>query len=227
MFPCYNDRGTIAELIEKTGSILSEFTDDYEIITVDDFSRDGSRELLQECASSNPRLRVILHEKNMGYGRTITDGLNASSKTWFFYTDGDGQYDPEDLRKMLPKLNCRTDLVNGYKIKRMDPVYRIVIGSIYNLFMKVFFGIKLKDIDCDFRVMRAEKLRGTDFFSKSGTICIEMVKTLEISGASIEEVPVGHYNREYGTSQFFNFKRLFFVFFHIIILWWLLIGRRK
>lgn len=227
MFPCYNDRGTIAELIAKTDSILSEYTDDYEIIVVDDFSSDGSRELLKECSAKYRNLKLIFHEKNMGYGRTITDGLNASEKKWFFYTDGDGQYDPEDIRKMIPRLGEKTDLVNGYKIKRMDPLYRIIIGSIYNLFMKVFFGIKLRDIDCDFRIIRSECLRGRKFFSKSGTICVEMVKRLEISDACIEEVPVGHYNREYGTSQFFNFRRLFFVFFHIILLWWILVGKRR
>jgi len=227
MFPCYNDRGTIADLVSKTDSILSRYTDDYEIIVVDDFSNDGARDVLAALLKKHKKLKVVLHDENMGYGATIIDGLVNSSKEWYFYTDGDGQYDVTDIEKMIPFLKENVDLVNGFKIKRMDPAYRIIIGSLYNIFMKFIFGIKISDVDCDFRIMRSSMLKNKKFFSKSGTICIEMVKTMELSEAKIVEIPVNHYNREYGTSQFFNFKRLFFVFFHILILWWILIGRRK
>lgn len=226
MFPCYNDRETITKLIDKVEEKLKKYTQDYEIIVVDDFSTDGAREILIKKSKENPRLKVILHENNMGYGATIVDGLKNAKYDYFFYTDGDGQYDPGEIEKLIKNLEDDTDLVNGYKIKRNDPFYRIIIGKTYNTFMKFFFGIKLKDIDCDFRIIRKDIFKNEKFFSKSGTICIEMIKKIELKSGKVKQVGVNHYEREFGTSQFFNFKRLFFVFLHIIVLWYNLIGKR-
>ncbi|MEJ5307271.1 MAG: glycosyltransferase family 2 protein [candidate division WOR-3 bacterium] len=226
MFPCYNDRETITKLIDKVEEKLKKYTQNYEIIVVDDFSTDGAREILLEKAKENPKLKVILHEKNMGYGATIVDGLKNAKYDYFFYTDGDGQYDPGEIEKLIKLLDEDTDLVNGYKITRNDPFYRIIIGKMYNTFMKFFFGIKLKDIDCDFRIIRKDIFKDETFFSKSGTICVEMIKKIELKNGKVKQVGVNHYEREFGSSQFFNFKRLFFVFLYIIVLWYNLIGKR-
>lgn len=226
MFPCYNDRETITKLIDKVEEKLKKYTQNYEIIVVDDFSTDGAREILLEKAKENPKLKVILHEKNMGYGATIVDGLKNAKYDYFFYTDGDGQYDPGEIEKLIKLLDEDTDLVNGYKITRNDPFYRIIIGKMYNTFMKFFFGIKLKDIDCDFRIIRKDIFKDETFFSKSGTICVEMIKKIELKNGKVKQVGVNHYEIEFGSSQFFNFKRLFFVFLYIIVLWYNLIGKR-
>lgn len=227
MFPCYNDRETISLLIDKVNSKLKQFADDYEIIVVDDFSMDGSREILLEKSKENKKLRLIFHDKNLGYGLTIRDGLLNAKFPYFFYTDGDGQYDPEEIEKLIKFLDDDTVLVNGYKILRRDPFYRIIIGRLYNLFMKFFFGIKLKDIDCDFRIIKKDIFKDEKFISTSGTICVEMVKKIELKKGKVKEVGINHYNRKYGNSQFFNFKRLFFVSFHILILWYNIIGKRR
>ncbi len=156
MFPCYNDNGTIITLIQNACDAISYYTDNYEIIVVDDFSTDGAREAILIEEKSNPRLKIILHNKNMGYGSTIIDGLRNAKKEYFFYTDGDGQYDIRDIDHLLKKLDRDTILVNGYKIVRNDPLNRIIIGSIYNILMKIIFKIRIKDIDSDIRIIKRD-----------------------------------------------------------------------
>lgn len=227
MFPCYNDSGTIVRLVREVSEELSKRCADYEVIVVDDCSSDNSRELLKSEAERNKKLKLVFHEYNKGYGGTILDGMSAASFPYFFYTDGDGQYSVKDIGRLIGSMEEETVLANGYKITRNDPLYRIIIGRLYNLFMKFFFGIRLRDIDCDFRIIRKDIFEGTEFFSKSGTICVEMVKRIEMKTNRIKESPVNHFEREFGSSQFFNFRRLFFVFFHVISLWYLLIAKRK
>jgi glycosyltransferase involved in cell wall biosynthesis len=227
MFPCYNDSGTIINLIRDISFELDKYLKNYEVIVVDDHSTDNSRELLLKEKESNNRLVLVFHEKNKGYGQTILDGMNAAKFDYFFYTDGDGQYSVKDIGGLIEKIEKETVLVNGYKITRNDPLYRIIIGRLYNLFMKFFFGIKLKDIDCDFRIIKKSVFSNERFYSKSGTICVEMVKRIEMKTRNIKESPVHHFERQFGTSQFFNLRRLFFVFFHVIKLWYILILRRK
>lgn len=227
MFPCYNDGGTIIKLVRDVSEELNKYCVDHEVIVVDDCSSDNSRELLSDEAVSNKKLVLVFHEKNKGYGQTILDGMKTAKFPYFFYTDGDGQYSVEDISNLIQAMDEDTVLANGYKISRNDPFYRIIIGKLYNLFMKFFFGVKLKDIDCDFRIIKKSVFEGETFFSTSGTICVEMVKRIEMKTDKIKEAPVSHFEREYGRSQFFNFKRLFFVFFHVLKLWHLLIAKRK
>lgn len=222
MFPCFNDRETIITLVRNARKTISTITDDYEIIVVDDASIDDSAYILKEEEGHNKDLKVIIHNRNMGYGRTILDGIAASTKEYFFYTDGDGQYDVREIVNLIGRIGPNTVLVNGFKKQRSDPWYRILIGDIYNLLMKVIFHIKLSDIDCDFRIIRRDILNISEFYSSSGTICVEMVKRIEMSGREIREAPVNHYYREYGTSQFFNMKRLLRVFVHLIYVYYLL-----
>lgn len=220
LFLCYNDRETIPKLIKDADRIVSQYTSDYEILVIDDYSTDGSQDKLRELVSQYGKLKIILHSKNQGYGNTVIHGLKEASKEYFFYTDGDGQYSMEDFPALFNALKPDTVLVNGYKIVRNDPWYRILIGDLYNLLMKVLFHIeKVRDIDCDYRIIKREFFSDYHFYSSSGTICIELVKVIENSTDSIEEVPVHHYYREHGSSQFFNIGRLIKVAFHLIMLW--------
>lgn len=218
-FPCYNDRGTIASMVLDVKSVLEKITDDYEIIVVDDGSSDGSRDLLLKLQYDVPQLKLVMHEKNKGYGGALKSGFNASGKELVFYTDGDGQYDVKELPLLLEKMTDDVDIVNGYKIKRNDPLHRIIVGLIYQYFIKIMFNLRIKDVDCDFRLIRKRVLDKIKLESNTGTICIELVKKLEIAGARFSEVGVHHFFRIYGKSQFFNFKRVFKTFGGIIKLW--------
>lgn len=226
-FPCFNDAGTIASMVIKSDAVAKNITHDYEIIVVDDGSTDGSRELLKSLEATYPKLRLVFHEKNRGYGGALRSGFENSTKEWIFYTDGDAQYDVHELEKLVPYAGENVDWVNGFKIKRHDPLHRILIGTTYQYLIKFLFGIKVKDVDCDFRLIRKRIFEKVTLKHNSGVICVEMMKKFQNAGFQFAEVGVHHYFRTYGKSQIFNFKRLIKVLVALAQLWAELIILRK
>ena len=208
-FPAYNDAPSLPALIGKTFQVLGELVDDFEVIVVNDGSADDTGEVLAQLQQQHgPLLRVITHPETRGYGGALRTGFGAATKDFIFYTDGDGQYDVGDLGPLLEVVGPAVGLVNGYKIARQDPWHRKVIGAVYNQFARFLFGVRLRDIDCDFRIFRRSLLEKKPLRSSSGTICVELVKLLERSGMEVVELPVRHYPRLYGRSQFFRVKSL-------------------
>ena len=207
IFPAYNDGGTIGELVEKTFRLLETTGRDFEIVVVDDGSKDNTAAVLKATeAKLGARVRIVRHPQNRGYGAALRSGFKAARKELVFYTDGDGQYDPCELSLLLPQMTSSIDLVNGYKIKRHDPLYRIVVGKVYNRFVRLAFRLQVRDVDCDFRLVRRELLNQAHLESDSGVICVEMVHKLQRLGCRLTEVPVHHYPRLVGRSQFFRFR---------------------
>lgn len=226
-FPAYNDAGSIVEIVRKTMSMLPKVADDYEIVVVDDGSTDETGALLEKLAGECSFLRIIHHGVNRGYGAALITGFANCSRELIFYTDGDGQYDVEEMPSLLKAFGEGTDVVNGYKISRSDPWYRIVAGSLYRHLMHILFRLKIKDVDCDFRLFRRDLLSKTCLTFDSGVICVEMIKRFQDLGCTIVEVPVHHYHRHHGSSQFFRFKHLRRVFVQLIVAWWRLVIRRE
>lgn len=224
-FPAYNDGGTIPSMVITALLTLRELTDDYEVIVVNDGSSDYTPEVLDELARLYHRVRIIHHQKNRGYGGALRTGFASATKDLVFYTDGDAQYDVRELKLLLPALTQDVDLVNGYKIARSDPWYRKVIGRIYHTVARLSFGLRLRDVDCDFRLMRRSIFDRVQLESDSGVICVEMMKKIQDAGFRIAEVPVHHYHRAYGRSQFFNFRRTFRVGKDLMALWFRLVLR--
>lgn len=206
---------------------LRELTDDYEILVIDDGSTDHSRKILEELDAKYDRLRVILHERNKGYGGALRTGFASASKEWVFYTDGDFQYDVTEITKLIPEMKKDVDVVNGYKISRSDPIHRRFIGRLYHWVMKGLFSLKIRDVDCDFRLIRRSVFDRIHLKHDSGVICVEMVKKIQDAGFHFAEVPVHHFFRSYGQSQFFNIKRIFNVGKDILKLWWTLIIKKE
>src|SRR3954467_6655586 len=152
-FPAYNDAGTIASLVISAVKVASSLTDNYEVIVVNDGSRDDTAKILDELTRIYPdHVRIVDHGVNRGYGAALRSGFASATKEFVFYTDGDGQYDPSDLVALLQAVTPFTGLVNGYKTKRSDPWHRTAIGWLYNQFARRLFRIRLRDIDCDFRL---------------------------------------------------------------------------
>ena len=207
-FACYNDAGTIASIVIVADRTLRELTDDYEIIVGNDASTDRSAEVLAELRESYPRLRVLNHATNRGYGGNLRSMFAEATKDLIFYTDGDAQYDPAELSLLHANLTPDVDVVQGYKIERHDPLHRKVIGRVYHHFVRWWFGLHLRDVDCDFRLFRRHVLESFPLESNSGCITVELMTRIEQCGFRVREVAVHHYHRAYGQSQFFNFSRV-------------------
>ncbi len=208
-FPAFNDARALPELLARTFAVLRAHVSDYEVIVVNDGSSDDTAEVLETLRLRyDPYLRVVTHPENRGYGAALRSGFANARKEFVFYTDGDGQYDPTELISLLNAVTAKTGLVNGYKMERNDPWHRVAIGWLYNRFARGLFGIRLRDIDCDFRLIRRSALADSELISTSGTICVELVRRLEMSGAEVVEVPVHHYPRVHGKSQFFRVRSL-------------------
>jgi len=224
-FPAYNDSGTIASMVIRTVQTASKLTPDFEVIVVDDGSADGTADIADELARTYPQVRAVHHPINRDYGAALQTGFRTATKELIFYTDGDAQYDPTELTLLWERIGD-ADLVNGYKISRADPVHRIFIGRIYHYVVSLMFGLRLRDVDCDFRLMRRTIFERINLEKTSGIICVEMMKKIQDAGFRIVEVPVHHFHRAYGTSQFFNFRRLARVARDLMLLWYALVVRR-
>jgi glycosyltransferase involved in cell wall biosynthesis len=226
-FPAYNDSGTIASMVIRAVQAASELTPDYEVIVVNDGSQDATPEIIDELARTYPRVRAVHHPRNRGYGGALQTGFRSATKDLIFYTDGDAQYDPGELKDLWARMAPEADLVNGYKISRSDPFHRVVIGRLYHHIVKVLFGLTVRDVDCDFRLMRRRIFERINLEKTSGVICLEMMKKITDGGFRIVEVPVHHYHRAFGKSQFFNFRRIAKTGVDVMRLWFALVVLRQ
>jgi glycosyltransferase involved in cell wall biosynthesis len=225
-FPAYNDSGTIASLVITALQTARRLTPDCEVIIVNDGSADATAQIADELARTYREVRVVHHPKNRGYGGALRSGFEAATQELVFYTDGDAQYDPAEMALLWERLEAGVDLVNGYKISRSDPLHRVVIGRVYHHTVSLLFGLKVRDVDCDFRLLRRSIFDTVRLERNSGVICLEMMKKIQDAGFAIAEVPVHHYHRAYGKSQFFNFRRLFRTALDVASLWYKLVVRR-
>ena len=219
-FPAYNDAPSLPGLIHKTFAMLERHVDNYEVIVVNDGSQDNTGQVLEDlCREFAPHMRVVTHAQNRGYGGALRTGFASATREFVFYTDGDSQYDVEEVPRLLALVSPTTGLVNGYKLERHDPAHRIWIGTIYNTCARLLFRIRIRDIDCDYRLIRRALLESIHLTCTSGTICVELVRKLELSGCEVKEIGVHHYPRLYGSSQFFRLRSLATTFYQLLRLW--------
>ncbi len=225
-FPAYGDEGSIAKMVEDAISVVKPRFKDFEVIVVDDGGPDRSGEIADELAKKYKQVKVVHHKKNKGYGGALKSGFKTASKDLIFYTDGDAQFDAKELVKLLPYINDY-DMVNGYKMGRADNVIRVVAGQLYNLGSRLLFGLPVRDVDCDFRLFNRHVIDSIKLESNSGLICVEMMKKIGDKNFAVKEVPVHHYPRLSGGSQFFRPKRIITTLIGWAWLWWTLVLGKK
>ncbi|OGE18067.1 hypothetical protein A3F00_02020 [Candidatus Daviesbacteria bacterium RIFCSPHIGHO2_12_FULL_37_11] len=218
-FPCYNDAKSISKLIRDSFLILKKLTPNHEVIVIDDGSTDSSRSVLKKLTLIYPRLKLVFHERNLGYGGALRSGFKAATKELIFYTDGDGQYDVKEFSILLSLMTKDVDFVNGIKMSRRDPTYRVFIGNLYSFVARWMFFLPTYDVDCDFRLIRRLLLKKIDLQSNSGSICVELVKKAQRAGAKFRQVSIHHRERKWGESQFFRIDRILTTFFELGRLW--------
>ncbi len=191
VMPAYNEEANIGPMIEEMDRVLSSITDDYEIIVVDDGSRDNTAQRVMEKAAVYPRVRLIRHERNKGYGAAVYSGITAATKELIFFTDSDRQFKLDELKNLLPLIS-EADLVAGYRPKRMDPWFRVLFGWGWSFLVTVLFGYTVRDVDCAFKLFRREVVEkvGPHIRSFGATFSAEFLVRAKRAGFRFREVPV-------------------------------------
>lgn len=204
-FPFLNDEATVTRQIICAYTIGKEITSDLEVIALHGgSSKDNTYNKIKKMKEIYPDLKIINRPKNNEGYAVIKYGFKKATKDWVFYTDGDAQYHlEEDLPKLVIKQNdTNTTIVNGYKIRRHDNILRVLLGDIYRLLAKFIFKLPIKDVDCDFRLIKRSLLDKVEFEGKDASILPELIKKLQFAGGEFSEIPVNHYPRTYGNSNY-------------------------
>ena len=197
-FPCYNEEKNIGKLLKEATQFLPIIAHDYEIIVIDDGSRDATLEIAQKFSQKNPKIKVIRHKKNKGYGAALRTGFENSEKEYIFFTDGDNQFDIKEIIKLLPYIK-EFDIVAGFRIKRRDNFIRRFNAKAFNLLIRFIFGLKVKDIDCAFKIIKKKVIKDLKLQSMGAFINAELLILAVKKGYKIKQVGVNHYPRIYGT----------------------------
>lgn len=226
-FPALNDEATIPHMVTDALAVLPTLTDDYEVLVIDDGSTDGTPRVLDELARRLPAVRVVRHPENRGYGAALASGFRHAGKELVFYTDGDGQYDVAELARLTPLMTEGVSVVNGYKRARADARHRVILGEIYRRLARRMFRLPIRDVDCDFRLLRREAIQRIQLSSASGVVCTEMIYKLRRAGCRFAEVEVHHYPRRHGRSQFFTAGRVARTAYDFLALWVRLVLLRR
>lgn len=202
-FPVYDEEATVEAVVREAARTLPRFADDLEVIVVDDGSRDGSGEIADRLAAEDPRVRVIHHRPNRGYGGAIRSGLTAARLPYVFFTDGDRQFELEDLERLVPRL-ARADVVVGYREKRADPPRRLVIAWVYNTLIRILFAAPFRDVDCAYKLFRRdvfERVPLSRVRSNGAFFSPELLLVLRAAGVRIDQVGVRHFPRRSGEEK--------------------------
>jgi len=217
-FPALNEEDHIKKLTEDLLRVLSSDSNSYEVIIVDDGSTDRTGQIADElCASNDGKVKVIHNAKSRGYGAALKAGFEASRYEFIFYTDGDNQFDMNDLHRVLPLING-ADIVVGYRRNRQDPRHRIWLSRCYNLLIRILFDVKLKDIDCSFKLFRREALEKIRIESNGYFIDTEMMVRAKKQALKIREIGVRHLPRTAGKSKV-RLRHILTTLHEIFILW--------
>lgn len=197
-FPAYNEEKNIKRTISQATVAASYITRDYEIIIVDDGSQDNTAGVVETLAKKDKHLRLVKHDKNKGYGAAVKTGLASCKKDWIFFSDSDGQFDLGELPGFVSH-KTGVDFVIGYRVKRQDPLHRIFIAQVLlKLWNYLLFGLKVRDVDCAFKLIKRESLKTIKLETSSAITVTELLVKLIKAGYSYKQVPVSHYPRKFG-----------------------------
>ena len=220
ILPCYNEsENIVAAVSEATDALQVMGIENQEILIVDDGSTDDTALLARELGKADARVKLIQHTENRGYGEALRSGIGAATGDWIFITDGDRQFYFEDLEQMIP-LTDNADFCQGIRIKRADPMARVIIGKVYQRMIRVLFRVPVLDPECSFRLIRAGLIKNIDLQCHGALVPLELVLRAEEGGAVFGERGVRHRIREHGTSSAMTVPVLLVLLRELVMLRW-------
>ncbi|HYH01602.1 MAG TPA: glycosyltransferase family 2 protein, partial [Bacillota bacterium] len=220
-FPAYNEEANVGGTIEKSVAILETLGCPYEVIIVDDGSRDRTADIVREYAAKNPNVILELHEKNRGYGGALQTGFHRCTKGLIFFSDCDLQFDLSEIKLLIEKMQNEPtmDAVIGYRIKRADPFIRKLNAFGWKMWARILFGIKVKDIDCAFKLFKRGLIENIRIESTGALINVEILAKIKHMGSKIAELGVHHYPRTAGTQTGAKIKVILRAFYESFTLY--------
>jgi glycosyltransferase involved in cell wall biosynthesis len=198
-FPCYNEEENVERTTLAAVKVCERLFDDYEVIIVNDGSRDRTGEIADRLAATIPNVRAVHNSPNRGYGGALRRGFAEARKSFIFYTDGDGQFDFEEMEKLLPLMR-KYDIVSPFRINRQDPIHRKLNAKCWGTLVNWLFGLKVRDIDCAFKMFPRRLFEQVELCSNGALIDTEILARAERLGYTIGQIGVHHYPRTAGES---------------------------
>ena len=207
VFPLYKDRRTVKKMIRKSIKVLKDLKKKYEIVMVDDGCPEKSGSYARSLTKKKKNIREIFHKKNLGYGAAIKTGLKSCKGQWIFQTDGDAEYDVNDLKKLIRFTN-NSDLIITYRFKKKYKTVRIIISWFYNVILRALFVTNFKDISTGTRLINRKILKKINLFSKSPFLGAELAIKSKYLGLRVSEVGIHTYPRTFGSGSSVSFKNI-------------------
>jgi glycosyltransferase involved in cell wall biosynthesis len=201
-FPAHNEEANLEGLVQEALGTLPGLADTFEIVIVDDGSRDRTGPIADDLTAAHPGIvRAVHHPTNLGYGAALRSGFGSARYDHVAFTDGDRQFRVADIGRLIDRLAepDRPDVVVGYRIKRADPLVRTVYARFYRLANRIFFGLRVRDVDCACKLFRREALEGLAVESGGAFFSAELLIKLQVAGRSVAEVGVPHHPRTAGS----------------------------
>ena len=214
-FPCYNEEQNLQGLLFETISVLEGLVQQYEILIINDGSTDKTGLVAEGLSKHHENVRVIHHYKNRGYGAALITGFTNSVHDWIFFTDGDHQFFISEIEALLSEIS-RNDMVIGFRKDRQDPWHRIFYAWAWNRLVQLLFGLKVRDVDCAFKLINKRFLDDLSLQSSGAAINTELMIKVKHSGARVKEVPVSHRPRMFGTQTGGNPKVVIRAFWELL-----------
>ena len=204
-FPCYNEEKNLEKLVIEVIQVLNNLVQQYEVLIINDGSKDNTKLIADGLSEKYNNVRVIHHQKNEGYGAALISGFDNSTYEWVFFTDGDHQFSLKEIELLLAEIDDY-DAIIGFRKKRQDPYHRIIYARMWNMLIWLLFNLKVKDIDCAFKLIKTKMLKNITLQSSGAVISTELLVKLKRSGASFKEVGVSHKPRLFGLQTGGNCK---------------------
>jgi glycosyltransferase involved in cell wall biosynthesis len=200
VLPAHNEEQNVRHAVDSARMVLSQIATDWEIIVVDDGSTDGTSAVCEELIVQCDKVRIIRHTSNKGYGAALKSGILAARHELIFFTDADGQFDLRELERLV-EWSDEYDIVMGYRGKRRDPWHRVVNAFGWNVLIRLVFGVRVRDIDCAFKLFRRAVFDQIQIRSAGAMINAEILAQATRFGMRMREIKVTHYPRSYGKAS--------------------------